>query len=75
MITKIYEVTCDYCGTCLNHYIGKKPTMIELRDDGFVVTATKVFCNERCWGDWNHDCQERRYLNLHPDGSIHYDAN
>lgn len=71
MITKVYEVTCDYCGTGLNHYMGKKPTMEELRNDGFVTTATKVFCNERCQGDWNHDRLEKQYLNLQQNGRIH----
>jgi len=54
MITKVYEVTCDYCGTCLNHYIGKKPTMEELREDGFSTTATKVFCNESVFYNRHH---------------------
>lgn len=48
MITKVYEVTCDYCGVGLNHYIGKKPTKKELENDGFVTTQSCVFCNERC---------------------------
>lgn len=33
MITKVYEVTCDKCGVCINHYIRYKPTMKELRHD------------------------------------------
>lgn len=71
MVTRVYEVTCDYCGICLNRYIGKKPTMEELKVDGFVATATKVFCSERCQGDWNHDRNEKQYLNLRQNGRIH----
>lgn len=71
MITKIYKVTCDYCGATLNHYIGRKPKKDELRNDGFVITATKVFCNERCINDWNHDMWKTRYLNLRQNGKIH----
>lgn len=71
MITKLYEVSCDYCGVTLKHYIGRKPTMDELRNDGFAVTATKVFCDERCLGDWNHDVAEKRYMNLRQGGKIH----
>ena len=54
-LTKLYEVTCDYCGTCLNHYIGNKPSMMELRKDGFVATRTRVFCNRRCLESWEHE--------------------
>lgn len=60
-LIKLYEVTCDYCGTGLNHYIGKKPSMMDLREDGFVTTHTKVFCNRRCLEAWEHDVRERRY--------------
>ncbi len=48
MITKLYEVSCDYCGTCINHYIGNKPTNKELINDGFVVINDKCFCNKEC---------------------------
>lgn len=68
---KLYEVSCDYCGTCLNHYIGRKPSMMELWEDGFVATRTRVFCNWRCMDAWEHDVRERRYLNLRQGGKIH----
>lgn len=71
MIQKLYEVYCDYCGNCLNHYMGRKPTRQELINDGFFCTATKQFCNEMCWGDYNHDLQQTRYLNIRTDGKIH----
>lgn len=73
MIQKYYEVTCDYCGRALNHYISKRPSNELLRDDGFVTTATKHFCDIECWGNWNHDRQQRIYLNLHPNGKIHHE--
>lgn len=28
MIEKWYEVTCDYCGAAMNHYVKCKPTTI-----------------------------------------------
>lgn len=43
MINKWYEVTCDYCGYVVNHYIGNKPTKKELEHDGFIVKGDKVF--------------------------------
>lgn len=45
MIEKIYEVSCDICGTCINHYIGNKPTIKELKDDGIIVKGNKVYCD------------------------------
>lgn len=74
MIQLVYEVYCDYCGRALNHYIGKRPTTLQLLHDGFTCTATKTFCNNACYGDWNHDLLQKRYLNLHPDGRIHRDG-
>lgn len=71
MVQKWYEVTCDYCGRCLNHYIGKKPTKNELINDGFSCTSTKVFCDEACFAYWNHDKQERQFFNINPSGKIH----
>ena len=71
MIQKWYEVTCDYCGEVINHYIGKKPSNEEIQADGGVTTATKQFCCEECFGDWNHYRQERQYGNLRQNGRIH----
>ena len=71
MIQKLYEVTCDYCGTGINHYMGSRPTLKELKADEVICTATKQFCSETCWGEWNHDRQQQKYLNLHPGGKIH----
>lgn len=50
MITKLYEVTCDKCGVCINHYIHHKPTIKELRKDcGKVIIVNgkiKLLCDE-----------------------------
>lgn len=46
MINKVYEVSCDNCGQCLNHYFGYKPTNKELKEDGFIVINNKTFCNK-----------------------------
>jgi len=48
MMTKLYEVTCDMCGGCINHFMGKKPSSKELREDGIIVRGDKQFCNEHC---------------------------
>lgn len=71
MMTRIYEVTCDYCGRTINHYIGKKPSRELLRSDGAVTTSTKQFCCEGCMADYNHDMWQKRYLNINPSGNIH----
>ena len=71
MIERWYEVTCDYCGSVINHYIDRKPTREEIEEDGGVTTGTKQFCCKECWGNWNHDRQERIYGNLKQNGSIH----
>ena len=73
MIKRWYEITCDYCGAAINHF-PYKPTNDELEADGCVCTKTKHFCNDVCFGYWNHDRQEKQYLNLHPDGRIHHDT-
>lgn len=74
MIQKWYEVTCDYCGAGINHYIGRRPTREMLEAYGAVCTATKHFCRQECFDDWNHERLERQYMNLHPDCSIHRDG-
>lgn len=71
MIHKYYEVLCDYCGRTINHYPDRKPNNEKLRKDGIFITATKQFCNEICWGEWNHDRQEHQYMNLKQKGRIH----
>lgn len=48
MITKWYEVTCDWCGHGINHYIDKKPSDKMLRKDGCVVKGGNVFCTQQC---------------------------
>lgn len=70
MIHKYYEVLCDYCGATINHYPERKPTNELLKRQGVTITATKQFCSEECYANYNHDRQQRQYLNLHPDGRI-----
>ena len=71
MITKWYEVTCDYCGRAINHYVGKKPSRELMESNGTITTPTKQFCCEACMDDYNHDMWQKRYLNINPNGSIH----
>lgn len=52
MMTKLYEVTCDYCGNVINHYIGRKPQREELEGDGAVCTPYMQFCGEECYAKW-----------------------
>lgn len=49
MLTKWWELTCDYCGTAMNHYIGNKPSNDELIQDGFYVNGSKHYCNINCY--------------------------
>ena len=60
MIEKWYEVTCDYCGWALNHYVGNKPTKKELENDGFIVYKGMDFCSERCLNDWKAEHEDNR---------------
>lgn len=71
MIKKWYEVSCDYCGKTIQHYPRKRPSADELRKDGAVPTRTKQFCSYECFADWQHDRQEKQYLNLRQHGKIH----
>ncbi len=48
MITKWYEVTCDWCGGAINHYIDKKPTKKILDGDGCILLKDKIFCSLQC---------------------------
>ena len=70
MIKRYYKVYCDYCGDLLAEF-DHKPTREELKRKCLTSTATKVFCSTQCFGDWNHDLQQTRYLNLEQKGRIH----
>ena len=50
MLTKIYEVTCDYCGEGINHFleITKEQTM-QICKERYFVKNGKVFCDEECY--------------------------
>jgi len=71
MITRWYEVSCDYCGSVINHYKRRKPSREELSVNGAFTTATKQFCNVNCYSNYMHDLNEKRYLNINPSGRIH----
>ena len=71
MIQRWYELTCDYCGCGINHYIAHKPNRDRLEADRVVCTATKQFCSEKCLAEWNHDRQAKQYMNLRQRGRIH----
>lgn len=55
MIEKWYEVTCDYCGKAVNHYIGNKPNKNELIEDGFFVYKKLIFCDKECFKKWKSE--------------------
>lgn len=71
MIVKFYEVRCDYCDRTINHYPRVKPSLDILRRDGIICTQTKTFCSQQCYDDWNHNRQEKQYMNLRQNGKIH----
>ena len=73
MLQKWYELTCDYCGTSINHYIGRKPSLKDLTADGVVTTGSKHFCSEKCCGEFQHDLDKKRYCNLKQNGRLHPD--
>ena len=70
MIEKWYEVTCDYCGAAINHYVKCKPTTEVMESDGIVCTAAKQFCSDECYANWNHDKQATQYFNLKQNGKL-----
>ena len=70
MIKRYWKVYCDYCGDELAEF-DHKPTREELEMKNLFCTATKVFCSAQCHGDWNHDLQQIRYMNLKQNGRIH----
>jgi len=49
MITRWYEVGCDYCGTVINHYIQSKPSNEQLREIGAVLRKGKIYCSTECY--------------------------
>ena len=64
MITKLYECTCDYCGNVIKHFMYLRPTKEDFIKLGAVVHGKKIFCDERCYADYNHDANIRRAQNL-----------
>ena len=54
MITKIYEVSCDNCLTVINHYMGNRPTIDEMRKDGAILKGNKQLCCKKCCDKYEH---------------------
>lgn len=71
MIEKYYEVRCDYCNRVISHYPKIRPTRKDVEMYGARCTATKHFCSEECYANWNHDRQAKQYWNLRQHGRIH----
>ena len=63
MIQRFYECTCDYCGSVINHYTFS-PSQADLEDIGAVVKGRKMFCDEKCYGNYRHDLTVNRAANL-----------
>lgn len=60
MIQKWYEVTCDNCGTVINHYIGRKPYSFELLHDGAILKGNKQFCCNSCYNKYKKSNNGRK---------------
>lgn len=63
MITKYYEISCDYCGATIIH-LQYKPSIKNLQDIGCICTKTKIFCNTTCYSNYYHDLKIKRVCNL-----------
>lgn len=71
MLQKWYELSCDYCGSCIKHYIGRKPSREKLTADGVFTQGQKHFCSDACAAGFLHDLSKKKYLNLKQNGKIH----
>ena len=53
MITKWYEITCDYCCSVITHEFGSiKIAEQMLIERGGFVKGKHHFCNENCYNKW-----------------------
>ena len=52
MMQKWWELCCDNCGTTIQNYIGNKPTIEEIKRNGFVVHKSFVFCDMDCYNEF-----------------------
>lgn len=57
MIMKWYEITCDYCGTAVNH-LPYRPSNDELEKDGIIIRRGKHFCCNQCYILWRNGGKE-----------------
>ena len=53
MLQKWYELTCDCCGSAINHYIGSKPSREMLKQDGVIICGDKHFCSDECKDEYS----------------------
>lgn len=64
MISRIYEIRCDYCGRLLG-YSRNRPTDEQIRKQlGVIAMGKHHFCHEGCAADANHDAAVKRAGNL-----------
>jgi len=52
MITRYFQVICDYCGHNINDYYKNPPSYQELKKDNIVIYNKKHFCNDECKRWW-----------------------
>lgn len=57
MITKVYEITCDYCSAAIYHGLGSRQAAIQqalniVTKDPIVIYKGRHFCNEQCKNKW-----------------------
>lgn len=71
MFQKYYELSCDYCGAVINHYVAKKPSWGLMLHEGVVIKGNKHFCSFLCRDEYLRDLGEKRCLNLKQNGKIH----
>ena len=63
MIRIYYQVYCDYCSRTIDNWL-HRPTLQEIAGVGAVVRGRKVYCNEDCEANANHDATLARVGNL-----------
>lgn len=55
MITRVYEITCDYCLAAIYHGLGSKQLvlqqMLRLSDPGILYKGHH-FCDQQCLDSW-----------------------
>lgn len=55
MITKFYEITCDYCGSAIYHGLGSAKSTLQVAlnlKEPIIVYKGRHFCDEHCKEHW-----------------------